>query len=244
MANLSEEEDEEEKGPPSVTKATIFSENNHSNQEQREAGCDGPHQGHKAHASANIPHLDGFVSWAGKQEGAGFSTLFGLVGQKAERPSVIGDKRSRMKENKSKRTDLRSRISSKDDILKITGIDSKLSGCHQEIKFVNRNSDWQKLLILQSRLQITTRIHMPYKKLYIWIDIYYSFYLFLLLLLLIIVIITIINFANIYISFIFYLLQKTDPAAFFQLSMLMRGYCKSMLSVQVYQQQTNKQVSK
>lgn len=60
MANLSEEE--EEKGPPSVTKATIFKENNHSNQEQREAGCKGPHQGHKAHASANIPHLDGFVS--------------------------------------------------------------------------------------------------------------------------------------------------------------------------------------
>lgn len=85
---------------------------------------------------------------------------------------------------------------------------------------------------------------MRYKKLYIWIDIYYSFYLFLLI---IILIITIINFANIYISFIFYLLQKSDPAAFFsniQLSMLMRGYCKSMFSVQVYQQQTNKQVNK
>lgn len=70
--------------------------------EQKTVGCDSPHQGHKAHASANIPHLDGFVSWAREQEGACFSTLFGLVGQKkADRPSVMEGR----KRTKSKRTD-------------------------------------------------------------------------------------------------------------------------------------------
>lgn len=38
-----------------------------------------PHQCHKAHASANVPHLDGFVSGAREQEGAWFTTLLALT---------------------------------------------------------------------------------------------------------------------------------------------------------------------
>lgn len=40
---------------------------------------DSSHQGHKAHASANIPHLDGFISGARQQEGTRLSTLLGLA---------------------------------------------------------------------------------------------------------------------------------------------------------------------
>lgn len=37
-----------------------------------------PHQRHKAHASADVPHLDGFVSGAREQEGAWFTALLAL----------------------------------------------------------------------------------------------------------------------------------------------------------------------
>ncbi len=40
------------------------------------------HQCHKAHANANIPHLDGFVSGARQQEGAWLTTLLGLLRHK------------------------------------------------------------------------------------------------------------------------------------------------------------------
>ena len=43
------------------------------------------HQCHKAHANANIPHLDGFVSGARQQERARLTTLLGLVSHKDRR---------------------------------------------------------------------------------------------------------------------------------------------------------------
>lgn len=36
------------------------------------------HQCHKAHSSANIPHLDSFVSGAREEEGAWFTALLAL----------------------------------------------------------------------------------------------------------------------------------------------------------------------
>lgn len=44
-----------------------------------------PHQCHKAHANANIPHLDGFVSGARQQEGAWLTALLGLVRHRKDR---------------------------------------------------------------------------------------------------------------------------------------------------------------
>lgn len=42
-----------------------------------------PHQCHKAHPSADVPHLDGLVSGARQQEGAWFPALLALENEKS-----------------------------------------------------------------------------------------------------------------------------------------------------------------
>lgn len=42
------------------------------------------HQSHKADASADVPHLDRFISGAREKEGPGFSTLLALEKRKAQ----------------------------------------------------------------------------------------------------------------------------------------------------------------